>query len=85
MRSFISCAVASRGGFCQATCRRGARSSAGSADGANEGLFETINHLLVMADRERGGREASPSAAVLDSQGAKTAESGGPRGTTLRR
>src|SRR5215204_4390053 len=33
MRSFISCAAASRGGFCRATCRRGARSSAGSADG----------------------------------------------------
>ena len=44
------------------------------------GLFETLNHLLVMADRERIGREASPSAAVLDSQSVKTTESGGPRG-----
>jgi len=44
------------------------------------GLFETMNHLLVMADRERVGREASPSAAVLDSQSIKTTESGGPRG-----
>jgi hypothetical protein len=25
------------------------------------GLFETINRLLVMADRERVAREASPS------------------------
>ena len=30
------------------------------------GLFETLNHLLVIADRERVGREASPSAAVTD-------------------
>jgi transposase len=44
------------------------------------GVFETINHLLVMADRERVGREASPSAAVIDSQSLKTPESGGPRG-----
>src|SRR5215208_2074313 len=32
------------------------------------GLFERMNHLLAMADRERVGREASPSAAVLDTQ-----------------
>ena len=44
------------------------------------GLFETMNHLLVMADRENAGRAASPSAAVLDSQSVKTSESGGPRG-----
>ena len=45
-----------------------------------EGLFETINHHLVMADRERVGREASPSAAVIDSQPVKTVEAGGPQG-----
>jgi len=45
-----------------------------------EGLFETINHHLVMRDRERVGRDASPSAAVIDSQSVKTVESGGPRG-----
>jgi putative transposase len=45
-----------------------------------EGLFKTINHHLVMIDRERAGRAASPSAAVIDSQSVKTAEAGGPRG-----
>src|SRR4028119_2051887 len=44
------------------------------------GVFESMNHLLVMADRERVGREASPSAAVINSQSVKTTESGGPRG-----
>lgn len=43
-------------------------------------LFEKINHALVMVDRERVGREASPTAAIIDSQSVKTTESGGPRG-----
>jgi transposase len=34
--------------------------------GRDTGLFETINHLLVTEDRERVGREATPTAAVLD-------------------
>jgi transposase len=46
----------------------------------DERLFETINHYLLIRDRERVGREVSPSAAVLDSQSVKTTEAGGPRG-----
>jgi transposase len=46
----------------------------------DDGVWESINHLLVMLDRERAGREASPAAAVVDSQSTKTTESGGPRG-----
>ncbi|HEY5207217.1 MAG TPA: IS5 family transposase [Roseiarcus sp.] len=34
-------------------------------------LFETIHDMAVMIDRERVGREASPSAGVIDSQSVK--------------
>ncbi len=46
----------------------------------DDGRFERINHALVMADRERVGRDASPSAAIIDSQSVKTTEADGPRG-----
>ena len=46
----------------------------------DSGVLATINHDLLMRDRERTGREASPSAVVIDSQSVKSTEAGGPRG-----
>ena len=47
------------------------------------GLFETMNHMLVMADRQRVGRDASPSAAVIDSQSVKAPKARERRPTGL--
>jgi transposase len=46
----------------------------------DEGLWITINQYFVMRHREEIGREASPTAGVIDSQSVKTTESAGPRG-----
>jgi len=49
-----------------------------------EGVWAKVHHTLVMADRERAGRDASPSAAIIDSQTVRTADQKGEaRATTL--
>jgi transposase len=44
-----------------------------------DGTLERIHHALYVAVREQEGREASPTAAIIDSQSAKSAQKGGPR------
>lgn len=52
-----------------------------------DGTLERINHALYEQCREQAEREASPTAAIIDSQSVKSAEKGGPasiRRVTMR-
>lgn len=44
----------------------------------HDGTWERVHHALYVKSREEAGREASPTAAVIDSQSVKSAEKGGP-------
>jgi transposase len=43
-----------------------------------DGTLDRIHHRLYVACREQADREASPTAAIIDSQSVKSAEKGGP-------
>jgi transposase len=46
-----------------------------------DGTLERVHHALYVQERERQGREASPTVAIIDSQTARGASKGGPRST----
>ena len=46
-----------------------------------DGTLGRIHHALYVEVRERAGREASPTTAILDSRTATGALNGGPRST----
>ena len=43
-----------------------------------DGVLDRIHYALYVACREKAEREASPTAAIIDSQSVKSAEKGGP-------
>lgn len=45
----------------------------------HDGTLDRLHHTLYVRCREQAGREASPTAAVIDSQSVKSAEKGGRR------
>ena len=46
-----------------------------------DGTLERLHHALYVQERERQGREASPTVAIIDSQTVRGASKGGPRST----
>ena len=48
-----------------------------------DGTLDRIHHALYVRCREQDDREASPTAAIIDSQSVKSAEKGGPRSTRM--
>ena len=46
-----------------------------------DGTLDRLHHALYVQCREQAGREASPTAGVIDSQSVKSAEKGGPAAT----
>ena len=48
-----------------------------------DGTLERIHHALYVQCRDKAGRDASPTAAIIDSQSVKSAEKGGPASIRL--
>ena len=47
----------------------------------HDGTVQRLHHALYVQCREQAGREAGPTAAIVDSQSVKGAQKGGPQST----
>lgn len=52
---------------------------------SKDGTWERVHKALRDRVRQKAGREASPSAVIIDSQSTKTTEKGAPKGTMRAR
>jgi putative transposase len=76
----MCCLPAANGVICRRIFRHGQPFITGSGALSADGTWKRVNHTLVMAARQCGGRDASPTAAIIDSQSVKATEAAGPRG-----
>ncbi len=67
-----SCAPAALGAICRSTSHPGETVYRWFLRWAEAGVFERLAHALTLADRERVGREAGPTGAILDAQAARS-------------
>ena len=75
-------ARAAHGACSRATCRRGRPSTRRFKRWTRDGTLEKIHDALRSKVRESEGRDASPSAAIIDSQSVKTTQKRGSADTT---